>query len=167
MKSKKIYLSALTLAAGLALVSCSGESTKRNTQVPTGSLNIDSTIATAYNNKFSMNTNYFYNQLRYKGYDVFTNALKSRIYAEDLKAVKEIIKTPSSKFGDLTADTIKALTYSYEDDTEEQIEKRKKERVEILKNLDGLKQINDSLNSESGEITSLIDRISEFNGSLE
>ena len=62
---------------------------------------------------------------------------------------------------------VQDLNYSYEDDTEEQIEKRKKERVEILKNLDGLKQINDSLNSESGEKTSLIDRISEFNGSLE
>ena len=154
MKSKKIYLSALTLAAGLALVSCSGESTKRNTQVPTGSLNIDSTIATAYNNKFSMNTNYFYNQLRYKGYDVFTNALKSRIYAEDLKAVKEIIKTPSSKFGDLTADTIKALTYSYEDNNETKTVQLTKEKYKkIRSNL--LTALNSSLCSSIYSTTSI------------
>ncbi len=62
---------------------------------------------------------------------------------------------------------VQDLNFSYEDDTEEKIKRRKEERVEILRNLDDLRKINDSLNAESGEKISLIDRISEFNGSLE
>ena len=62
---------------------------------------------------------------------------------------------------------VQELNYSYEDDTEEQMEKRKQERLEILRNLDELKEVNDALNIENSEKVSLIDRIVEFNGSLE
>lgn len=61
---------------------------------------------------------------------------------------------------------VQELNYSYEDDTEEQIEKRKQERLEILRNLNDLKEVNDALNMENRERVSLIDRIVEFNGSL-
>lgn len=62
---------------------------------------------------------------------------------------------------------VQDLNYSYEGDTKEQIEKRNKERLEILRNLDGLKEINDDLNRQNNENISLIDRITEFNGNLE
>ena len=58
------------------------------------------------------------------------------------------------------------LNYSYEDDTEEVIEKRKHDRIEILKNIEDIKQINDNLNLENNENVSLIDRITEFNNNL-
>lgn len=141
MKSKKIYLAALTLATGLALASCGGNTSSRNTIIPTGSLNLDSTVATAYNNKFSMTTDQFYTQLRYKGYDVFSNALKASIYSDDLKAVNEIIKTPSSNFNSLSAETIKALTYTYTDESNNEKtveltqEKYKKIRAALLESL--------------------------------
>ena len=155
MKSKKLYLCAFTLAAGLALVSCGGKTSSRNTKIPTGSINLDSTVATAYNNKFSMNADQFYTQLRYKGYEVFTNSLKASIYANDLKAVNEIINTTSSNFNSLSAETISALTYKYTDENKNEKtvtltkEKYKKIRAALLESL------NSSLCSSIYSTTSL------------
>ena len=59
------------------------------------------------------------------------------------------------------------LNYNYEGDTEEQIESRRMERISMLKNLGELKKINDQINKEQGNSTSLLDRILELNESLE
>lgn len=59
------------------------------------------------------------------------------------------------------------LNFNYEGDTDEQKENRKKERVEILRNLKELKKINDKINKEKGEDTPLLDRIFELNAELE
>lgn len=59
------------------------------------------------------------------------------------------------------------MNFSYEGDTEEQKEKRKMERIEMLRNLKELKKINDNINKEKGENTPLLDRIFELNGELE
>lgn len=59
------------------------------------------------------------------------------------------------------------LNFSYEGDTEEQKEQRKKERIEMLRNIKELKKINDKINIEKNEQTPLLDRILELNAELE
>ncbi len=59
------------------------------------------------------------------------------------------------------------MNFSYEGDTEEQKEERKKERIEMLRNVKELKKINDKINAEKGEETPLLDRILELNAELE
>ncbi len=59
------------------------------------------------------------------------------------------------------------MNFSYEGDTEEQKEDRKKERIEMLRNVKELKKINDKINAEKGEETPLLDRILELNAELE
>lgn len=113
MKLKKIYLGALAITLGLALTSCGGESEARNTQTPTGSLDLNATIATAYNGKLSMSNDQFYTQLRYKSYDVFNSALKASIYSNDLEVIKTMLNTPSSSFSTLSNEVKDALSYSY------------------------------------------------------
>lgn len=62
---------------------------------------------------------------------------------------------------------VQDLNYNYEGDTDEQKERRKNDRIEILKNLKEFKKINDELNKEKGEKVNLLDRIIEFNSELE
>lgn len=114
MKTKKLYLTALLGLTGLALFSCTNNSTKRNTTTPTGNLNLssDNIIATAYNKTLSMNNDQFYTQLRYKGYDQFTTAFKSKIYESDIATIKEIIATPSSNFASLSETALTCLSYN-------------------------------------------------------
>ena len=59
------------------------------------------------------------------------------------------------------------LNFNYEGDTEEQINNRRQERIEMLKNLKELKKINDQINAEKGSYTCLLDRIFELNAELE
>lgn len=59
------------------------------------------------------------------------------------------------------------LNFNYEDDTEEQIESRRAERIDMLRNLKELKIINDQINNEKGDDTCLLDRIFELNNELE
>lgn len=62
---------------------------------------------------------------------------------------------------------VQDLNYDYEGDTAEQKEKRKNDRIEILRNLKEFKKINDELNKEKGKNINLLDRIIEFNSELE
>ncbi len=146
MKLKKIYLGALAIATGLALSSCGGESEARNTQTPTGSLDLNATVATAYNGKLSMTNDQFYTQLRYKSYDVFNSALKSSIYSKDLEVIKTMINTPSSNFSTLSNEIKEALSYSYtENDSTVTINLTEKKYKYLRSNL--LEKINSTLAS--------------------
>ena len=89
MKAKRLFLGASLVLLGFAAASCSGSKTVRNTVTPYGSLNnkLDTVIATANNDKYSLNLDTYYTRLKYKGYSTFTTALNKLIYADYLKAV--------------------------------------------------------------------------------
>lgn len=59
------------------------------------------------------------------------------------------------------------LNFNYEGDTEEQINSRREERIEMLRHLDEFKKINEQINKEKGVDTCLLDRIFELNAELE
>lgn len=99
------------------------------------------------------------------------------IFGKVLKGMDIIdkIKTGDSKNNGMVEnpDTIikmklvQDMNFNYEDDTEEKIKDRKKQRIAILQSLDQLKELNDQLNKETGENTTLIDRIFKLNSELD
>lgn len=154
MKLKKIYLGALAIATGLALTSCGGDSEARNTQTPTGSLDLNATIATAYNGNLSITNDQFYTQLRYKSYDVFNSALKSSIYSDDLEVIKKMLNTPSSSYSTLSNEVKEALSYSYtENDSTLTVNLTEAKYKMLRSNL--LEKINSALSSNIYGTTSI------------
>ncbi len=61
------------------------------------------------------------------------------------------------------------LNYNYENDTEELMENRKKERIELIKNINEFKKLNDEYNKDKSaeEKRDLLDVIIELNSELE
>jgi peptidylprolyl isomerase len=59
------------------------------------------------------------------------------------------------------------LNFNYEEDTEEQKESRKNERIDMLRNLRELKKINDDINKGKGQNVPLLERVFELNAELE
>jgi peptidylprolyl isomerase len=59
------------------------------------------------------------------------------------------------------------LNFNYEEDTVEQKENRRSERIEMLRNLKELKKINDEINRGNGQEVSLLERVFELNAELE
>lgn len=62
---------------------------------------------------------------------------------------------------------VQDMNFNYEDDTPEQIENRRNQRIAILQLLDELKTLNNQLNKENKENLSLLDRIFFLNSELE
>lgn len=110
MKAKRLF--SLLLAGGLvaSLASCK-EKDVRNTIVPYGSLDTSATIATS-NKDFSLSFNDYYNSLRYSGYELVTSQIKKIFYADEAKAISNLIK--STSFADLSNED--KLTLSYTDE---------------------------------------------------
>ena len=61
------------------------------------------------------------------------------------------------------------LNYNYEDDTDELKENRRKERIELIRNINDFKKINDEYNKDkpSEERRNLLDMIIELNSELD
>lgn len=110
MKAKRLF--SLLLAGGLvaSLASCKKE-VERNTIVPYGSLDTNATIATS-NKDFSLSFNDYYNSLRYYGYDLVTSQIKKIFYADEAKAISNLIK--SNSYADLSNED--KITLSYTDE---------------------------------------------------
>lgn len=62
---------------------------------------------------------------------------------------------------------VQDMNFNYQDDSEEKIIARKKQRVAILQSLSELKEINDKSNMENNENVTLIDRIFKLNSDLD
>lgn len=105
---KKIFSLVICLLLLATLASCKKEET-RNTVVPYGSLDLNSTVATAKDDSLSLSMNDFYSRLRYKGADIFNSELKKIVYADELEALKALIA--SSSIADLSAEELSVLSY--------------------------------------------------------
>ena len=62
---------------------------------------------------------------------------------------------------------VQDMNFNYQDDSEERIAIRKKQRIAILQSLSELKELNDNSNAENNENVSLIDRIFKLNSDLD
>lgn len=62
---------------------------------------------------------------------------------------------------------VQDMNFNYQDDSEERIAARKKQRIAILQSLSELKELNDNSNAENNENVSLIDRIFKLNSDLD
>ena len=115
MKAKRLFFGASLVLLGFAATSCGGETKTRNTVTPYGSLNdkLNTVVATANNDKYSLDLDTYYSRLKYKGYTTFTNALNKQLYADYLKAATTLYnnKTLASiTDADEKANLIKAYT---------------------------------------------------------
>lgn len=98
MKMKKVLLGASFLALTLSIASC--KNNKKDTEVrnditPYGDLVLDSTVATALNNKYSINMKTYYNQLKYNGYSLVTSKIDEAFYNDEFVALKAVYNTDS------------------------------------------------------------------------
>lgn len=91
MKLKKIAIIASTAILTFSLAACSSNKNTRNTTVPYGDLNLDSTIATALNNKYSMTNEFYYNRLRASGYDIVLDNIKKVLFVDELEALTNLV----------------------------------------------------------------------------
>ena len=81
MKKKILALTSVLALAGLTLASCGG--TERNTTTPTGSLDLNASVATAENGKYTLSNGMYYNRLRYSASSLVTNKIKAALYKNE------------------------------------------------------------------------------------
>ena len=105
-KFKRIFLAIVTLALGLALVSCKDKDT-RNTVTPYGTLDLNATIATANNDAYKLTTKTFYDRLRTKSFDLFIKELKYDLFSTEIEVITKLING-----SELTNDDKKALSFT-------------------------------------------------------
>ena len=91
MKLKKIAIIASTAVLSFSLAACSSNKNNRNTTVPYGDLSLDSTVATALNDKYSMKNEFYYNRLRANGYDLVLDNIKKVLFKDELEALTELV----------------------------------------------------------------------------
>lgn len=115
---KKLFSLVICLLLLVTLASCNKKET-RNTVVPYGNLDLNSTVATAKNDSLSLSMNDYYSRLRYKGADIFNSELKKVIYSDELNALKALVK--SNSISDLTSEQLKVLSYKSLKDTSAKI----------------------------------------------
>ena len=98
---KKLFLAIVTLTLAFTLAACKDdeEPVVRNQQVPYAQLALDSVVAQSGNIKLT--TKDYYNRLRAKSYDTFIKVLKDQLYANEIDAIKAILKSTGSN--DLTS----------------------------------------------------------------
>ena len=94
MKKKILALTSVLALAGLTLASCGG--TERNTTTPTGSLDLNASVATAENGKYTLSNGMYYNRLRYSASSLVTNKIKAALYKNELAAITELFKSNSA-----------------------------------------------------------------------
>ena len=101
-------------------------------------------------------------------YTIWGNVLSGMEYIDNLKSSTNdnngLVKEPDKIIRMRLAQD---LNFNYDGDTEEQINNRRQERIEMLRNLKELKKINNQINKEKGSDTCLLDRIFELNAELE
>lgn len=91
MKIKKVLLGAtLTALTALTLASCG--SNTRNTNTPTGNLDMSSVYATALDGELSMSTEMYYNRLRFNSTTLVTNKIKEALYYEEYQTYKAVFE---------------------------------------------------------------------------
>lgn len=102
---KKLFLASLMLgAAALTLSSC-GSSTI-NSAVPTGDLNLDSTVAKAKD--YTLKTGDYYNQLRYNASSLVSGKIERALYQKEYKAILELFNN-ATLTSDVSEETRKLL----------------------------------------------------------
>ena len=106
MKKKIFALTPVLAFAGLALAGCS--SSTRNSTTPYGDLDLNAEVAkaTVGDSTYVLNNGLYYNRLRFSGNTLVTNQIKKALYAKELAAVNEVLKTESL---DKVSDATKAL----------------------------------------------------------
>lgn len=107
-KFKGLFSLVVCLLLLVTLASCKSKES-RNTIVPYGDIDLNSTVATAKDNSMSLSMNDYYSRLRYKGADIFNNELKKVMYAEELAALKALVK--SNSITDLSNNELVALSH--------------------------------------------------------
>ena len=84
---KKIFSASLLGMSILGLASC-GEA--RNTTIPYGDLDLNSTIATARDGALTLTTKDYYNRLRYNGNSLVENKIKEALYYKEYNTLKAL-----------------------------------------------------------------------------
>ena len=111
MKLKRFGLVASLGIMGVALASCNSKSSSYNSKTPYGNINLDETVATAKdsaNDKtFTLKNDIYYNQLRYKGYDLVTSKITKIMYKNEIEVLNKVFENKS--YNDFNTSTTKAL----------------------------------------------------------
>ena len=123
---KGVLACGLIATSAFTLASCSSG---RNSTVPYGSLDLNSTVATSGDNKLTLNT--YYNQLRSKGYSLVTKKMNKLLYAKEYAAIKKIL---TKNYTDFSDDELKTLSFDGEKITEERFNELKDEYTKTVNN---------------------------------
>ena len=101
-------------------------------------------------------------------YTIFGKVIKGMDLIDNIKvgdnANNGMVKDPDKI---IKMKLVQDMNFNYQDDSEERIVARKKQRIAILQSLNELKEINDNSNAENNENVSLIDRIFKLNSELD
>ena len=101
-------------------------------------------------------------------YTIFGKVIKGMDLIDNIKvgdnANNGMVKNPDKI---IKMKLVQDMNFNYQDDSEERIAARKKQRIAILQSLSELKEINDNSNAENNENVSLIDRIFKLNSDLD
>ena len=101
-------------------------------------------------------------------YTIFGKVIKGMDLIDNIKvgdnANNGMVKDPDKI---IKMKLVQDMNFNYQDDSEERIAARKKQRIAILQSLSELKELNDNSNAENNENVSLIDRIFKLNSDLD
>ena len=101
-------------------------------------------------------------------YTIFGKVIKGMDLIDNIKvgdnANNGMVKDPDKI---IKMKLVQDMNFNYQDDSEERIAIRKKQRIAILQSLSELKELNDNSNAENNENVSLIDRIFKLNSDLD
>ena len=127
---KRLGLAITTLALTVSLAACT-EDSERNTVVPYGDLVLSDVVASSKDDSIKLTVENYYNRLRAKSYDIFTEELKKVLYKTEFDAIKSLLASTSY---DANASYAKALSYTDEPISEERYEELKEIFEEEISN---------------------------------
>lgn len=106
MNKKKLLLPAFLFASLLTFTACSKES--RNVNVPYANLDLTASIAKSTDKDINLSLDTYYSKLRYSGYNLVTEKIKSAFYSKNFTAFKDLL---FKNYNELTNDELIALSY--------------------------------------------------------